>query len=50
MDKNEPLQVEDENSSSLPIVLFMSTTTDWFFDTECYLRYGEFPPHLTYKE
>ena len=32
MGENEPLQVEDENSSSLPIVLFLSTTNDWFSD------------------
>ena len=32
MGENEPLQVEDENSSSLPIALFLSIIDDWFSD------------------
>ncbi|KAH9331585.1 hypothetical protein KI387_003693 [Taxus chinensis] len=33
-----------------PQVLFVTTTNEWSADIAYYLTYGEFPPHLDYKQ
>ncbi|KAH9306921.1 hypothetical protein KI387_011325, partial [Taxus chinensis] len=49
-DYTDETRDRQEEPDSLPLVLFVATSDEWYSDIAFFLTYGECPMHLTAKE